>query len=236
MRSNDFSTVSLDVDDADDGVKSTIMQKPDESLRQTDIFQNVIDSADNNIFIVGKLFNTYILAQKDDCLYMIDQHAAHERLLYDKYVESIDNNTLSVQDLLLPYVFEVSHSEYDMIENSIEELLRAGFIISPFGGNSFSLSGVPSMCYDINLKEFVSLLLEKINENKIKKSEFVKEAVAQSACKAAVKGKEDLTAVEIDSLISAMSKNGGVLLCPHGRPTVIQIKRSEIEKWFKRIV
>ncbi len=186
--------------------------------------------------IVGKLFDTYILVQKDDNLYIVDQHAAHERLLFDKYIKCIEENTLAVQDLLVPYVFEVSHSEKESVDASIEALAQAGFTISAFGGNNFSLSSVPSLCYNIDFQEFVALLLEKIRENKIKKSEFIKDVVAQSACKAAVKGKDSLSGDEIDCLLKSMIDNGGVLLCPHGRPTVIQIKKSEIEKWFKRIV
>ena len=201
-------------------------------------FQDSFDfnNVATNLSVIGKLFNTYILAQKNDCLYMIDQHAAHERLLYDKYIRCIDEGNIAVQSLLIPFVFDVSHNEKELIVDALEELARVGFTIAPFGGSSFSLSGVPSLCYNINLKDFVSTLLEKIRDGKVKKSEFIKDAVAQSACKAAVKGEDDLELSEISCLIEAMNANGGVLLCPHGRPTVIQIKRSEIEKWFKRIV
>ncbi len=243
--SSEFPTTVLNVNEFGDGIidangTDAISEKPqNRSDNNNQSVQNKFDlkdSACGEIIVVGKLFNTYILVQKDDGLFMIDQHAAHERLLYDKYLECIENNTNAVQDLLLPYIFEVSHSERELIESSIDLLAQAGFIVSPFGGNRFSLSGVPSLCYDINLKEFVALLLEKIRDNKIGRTEFVKDAVAQSACKAAVKGKESLTNDEIESLIASITDSNAVLLCPHGRPTVIQIKKSEIEKWFKRIV
>lgn len=191
----------------------------------------------NNFIVVGKLFNTYILIQCDNDLFVIDQHAAHEKLLYDKLVTEVDSKKVIIQDLMLPYIFEVTHSEKEKIDNIISLLGEVGFIISPLSGLNFSISGVPLLCSDLSIKDFIDTILESVDSRgKQKSSDILKEKLMQSACKAAVKGEMNLTKNEIIFLINKMKNDNSPLFCPHGRPTVVKITRNEIEKWFKRIV
>lgn len=184
--------------------------------------------------IIGKVFNTYIIVQNGNDMYMIDQHAAHERLLYDKLIDKANSNN-AVQDLLIPYPFNVEEDESEYIIKNLDTLKNCGFIIKQSKGNKFEILGVPSLCTNINLSSFVNLLLED-NLSEIKTSNFIESRIAQSACKSAVKGKDDLSQHEIECLLEQMKASGGVLQCPHGRPTVIKLSKTDIEKMFKRIV
>lgn len=185
--------------------------------------------------ILGTIFNTYILVQYNDNMIIIDQHAAHERLIYDKYVSQIDNHQLNTQGLIIPYIFDVNNEEKDFLLENLESFEKMGFTISLFGGNSFSLSSVPAVCSDISLADFINVFFDyKIKE--IKNSDILKDFLAKSACKAAVKGKMDLSKIEIESLLKDMDKSSLALFCPHGRPITVKVSKKEIEKWFKRIV
>ena len=197
--------------------------------------QSVIDSFIDSKLIIGKLFNTYLIVQQNDAVLFIDQHAAHERILYDKYIASIDSKTVAIQDLLIPHIFSVHHDESEYLNQNLETLRLLGYHLESFGKNTFRLSAVPLVCEKIKLEEFITELLSD-TQRKIKKSNFLKEKIAQLACKAAVKGGDDLNNSDIESLISQMQAHQGVFLCPHGRPIIVKFNKSQIEKWFKRIV
>ena len=184
----------------------------------------------------GKLFETYLLFEIGDDAIMIDQHAAHEKILYDEFSAAVSGGSNTVQDLLIPYIFDVDAREAALIEENMSDLSALGFSVNRLSGNSFSLSAVPLILSDIKLKDFVALLVELLKRGRLGKSAFLKEELMQRACKAAVKGNTDLTDDEIDHLIADIKEKKIDLFCPHGRPLAIRIKRSEIEKWFKRIV
>lgn len=183
---------------------------------------------------IGKIFNTYLLIQTENELLLIDQHAAHERILYDRLLSQVNGN-LDIQDLLVPYVFEVNFREHELIENNIFPLKECGFELEEYSGNAFCLRSVPAVLDGINLKEFVGNLVEILDSGKLKRSEFAKSAIMQCACKAAIKGDMDLSDFDV-SYIMEQLKSTKELFCPHGRPIVIKISKTEIEKWFKRIV
>lgn len=184
----------------------------------------------------GKFFNTYIMLEKGNEIVIIDQHAAHEKLLYEDFKSSVENGKPSMQDLLIPYIFDVTADEASELDANAADISALGFALSRLSGNSFSLSAVPLVLSDVNLKDFVAILLESLRKNNLSKHGFIKETLMQSACKAAVKGKEDLSDSEIERLISDIAEKKIELFCPHGRPIAIKITRDEIEKWFKRIV
>ncbi len=211
--------------------KPTVPEKPDKPIPQ--VFDAV--GQYDTVRIAGKLFNTYLLIQSGDDAYVIDQHAAHERILYDRYLAEIDGGRPAVQTLLVPYTFSVSFEEAEYLEEAAQILSGLGFCIGLFGERTFSLSGVPAVCAGLDLKEFIAGLLSDPHKT-FKKSDFLKRKTAQAACKAAVKGKDDLTELEIEALLGQMSASGSVPLCPHGRPTFIKLTKTEIEKWFRRIV
>ena len=182
------------------------------------------------------LFDTYIVIEENDCIYLIDQHAAHERLLYDKLSEQLESKTVAVQDMLVPHVFNVSPTENEILNEKLGEINSCGFGLSFLGGFTYSLSAVPLVCADMNVDRFMELALGELSSNKYRKLDFVKDILMQSACKAAVKGEDKLNDSEIEYLIDSYSKHDKVLMCPHGRPLVVKITKSEIEKWFKRVV
>ncbi len=192
-----------------------------------------------NTKIAGKLFNTYIMVEQGDSLYLIDQHAAHEKLLYDRLIVQFDMGKVSVQNMLIPYSFTVSERESELLDENAEMLKKAGFEIVKDGNkiNKYYLKSLPLCCSGLNAQNFISdFLKENFSDNVPLLPDVLKEKLMQSACKAATKGEDDLSDDEIKSLVKQMSNETRELFCPHGRPIMIKLTRYEIEKWFKRIV
>lgn len=190
-----------------------------------------------NIKVIGTLFNTYILVEKDNNMILIDQHAGHERLLYDKFVNELNNKEVAIQNLLLPYILETNHSEFQFLTLNLDILTKMGFEIEDFGDNSFKVNTVPLLLENINIKFFFDNLLSDIDNNMtINKENTIKEYIAKKACKSAIKANDPLSTNEIQILLNQIEVNKTMLLCPHGRPIAIEVSKSEIEKWFKRIV
>ena len=189
-----------------------------------------------NLIFKGELFRTYLIYEIDDCAYLIDQHAAHERLIYDRLKEKCDHRTVIAQPMLVPYVQTVNAQEFAFLEKNFTALRELGFEIEDFGGTSVKISAVPVDLQNIDLKEFFGEVLASMeNLRAIKLSDLIKDRLATAACKAAVKGGEKLGDAEVRALIEATEGDMG-LRCPHGRPAVVKMKKSEIEKLFKRIV
>lgn len=185
---------------------------------------------------IGKLFNTYLILEHGEQCYFIDQHAAHEKLLYDKLLKKYEEKRLQTQPLMIPFVFDVSAADAELLNENAKLLEDCGFGISPFGEYTFTLSYLPYECVGIDLQLFVSDMLALINSRE-KSPMIIKERLMQAACKAAVKGEiDDLNQSEIDALLDEMTARNITLFCPHGRPIVIGFAKKEIEKWFKRIV
>ena len=187
------------------------------------------------MFYVGQAFNTYLIFQYDDDLYMIDQHAAHERLLYDEFCEKAKSGSIGKQALLLPYVFKVSHEDFDSIYERYQYFRELGIDIDNVGDDSFKVSALPCELCNINLKEFFDDLLYDDSFKRETIPLTLKEKLMQKACKHAIKGGDALTRSEIDALMAKLKGNFG-MKCPHGRPIAVKISKNEIEKWFKRIV
>ena len=168
---------------------------------------------------------------------LIDQHAGHERILFDKYMNELDKQELYSQDLVVPYILNLNPIEENYITNHLDDLNALGFLIEYFGASSFKVSAVPVLLNDINLKEFFADILKDLkSESKITVKKELRHRIATMACKSAVKGGESLADSEIKYLINTLDEKETQLLCPHGRPIVIKITKDQIEKWFKRIV
>ncbi|MBQ7453227.1 MAG: DNA mismatch repair endonuclease MutL [Clostridia bacterium] len=207
----------------------TIIDKP--NLVQADM------NLDKSIRKIGKLFNTYLLLEDDQNVYFVDQHAAHERLNYEKFKAQVQAGTLVVQPLLIPYSLSVNAQEEDIINDRIKEIRELGFEIEPFGTRTFKISTVPSIVADLNFAEFFSnFLMDNKRISALKSVDLIKDELIQLSCKSAVKGGWDLSESEIEALYKSLGKEKVALYCPHGRPIVIRITKQEIEKWFKRIV
>lgn len=184
----------------------------------------------------GSLFDTYLIYEYHNSVYIIDQHAAHERLLYDGLKEKIKRRAIVRQPLLCPYLLDVNREEIQFIEMNSHVFEELGFTISPFGKNSFRIDEIPADLCEINLKEFFDEILSELGSYKeIKLEEILKDKLASTACKHAVKGGMQLTEQEVDSLFKMIDGDMG-LKCPHGRPVCVTLTKREIEKMFKRIV
>ncbi len=196
-----------------------------------------IDFCEDTIKIVGKFFNTYLAIEWGDNIYLIDQHAGHERIKYDKLKTEYESKSLVIQPMLVPFVISLNPEDSQIVEANLDAISSVGFDIEEFGENTYKISSVPAIVSDIDFNKFFSMFLaEKLGKNKITEAELIKDSLMQMACKSAVKGGDDLTKSEINILFKDMKNKEIVLLCPHGRPVAIRITKSEVEKWFKRIV
>ena len=206
------------------------LQKIDENNQEK--IENVFESYK----LIGVLFETYILIEKNGNFLIIDQHAAHERQLYDKFKAEIETSEIPVQQLLVPYVFSVNQKEFEFLENNLNLLTDFGIEISAFGDRTFKVSSVPSILCEIDLKNFFENVLDDVSGYLKKPIDIIRKKIATSACRAAVKAGDKLSEREIKDLLKNFKENGNVLLCPHGRPVIVSFSKNEIEKWFKRIV
>ena len=186
--------------------------------------------------LIGIAFKTYIIIEVGKELYIIDQHAAHERILYEKvkknYYAEGDKNT---QLMLLPDIITLTHKEMDIARDNLEKFEKAGFVLEEFGENTIKITGVPSICLDIDTKELFLETLDEINTvARTAKQEIEDRFIATIACKAAVKAGMDLAEDEVTNLIDEMLALPNPFTCPHGRPTTIKLSKYDIEKKFAR--
>lgn len=196
--------------------------------------QEKIDPA--TLVYKGELFKTYLIYEIGDDAYFIDQHAAHERLIYNRLVDRVSSRDVLSQPMLMPFVLSVNSEEYAFIMKQLPLLKELGFEAEEFGGTSIKISAVPLDLQRIDLDAFFGEILGSMESySGIKLADLLKDKLASAACKAAVKGGENLTADEAKSLIAQMNGDMG-LRCPHGRPVAVKMKKSELEKLFKRIV
>lgn len=211
----------------------------DISTMQTGYKINATQSSfvDKSFRIVGALFDTYIIVEKDDKLLLIDQHAGHERLMYDKFTKELENKEVAVQPLMIPYVLETNYSEATFINNNIETIRELGYEIEEFGVNSFKISTAPLLFENVNIDVIFDEILSDIDNNLVlSKNSTIKDYIAKKSCKSAVKGNMHLSQNEIEELVSRLNEPNQILLCPHGRPVMVEVTKKDIEKWFKRIV
>ena len=201
------------------------------SIPQTENFAELNESIAPTL--VGSLFDTYILIERRDDLYVIDQHAAHERILYDKLVKEIEDGNCIKQDLLVPYLFTVSYEESAVLDENLAIFSDCGYDVTKMSGLTYSISAVPAIASNISLSKFLPVFFDAIKDKELLKISPIKDILAQCACKSAIKGNTMLTSKEIEYLVSNMN-DLNVLLCPHGRPIVIKITKYDVEKWFKR--
>lgn len=184
----------------------------------------------------GVLFETYLIFERGDEAYFIDQHAAHERLIYEKLKNKCEARTPLSQPMLMPYILTVNAQEFSFLTSQFESLRALGFDIDEFGGTSVKVSAVPLDLFGMDLEAFFREVLSSMESLRaIRLSDIARDKLATMACKAAVKGGERLTEEEAKRLLSDMDGDMG-LKCPHGRPAVVRMKKSDFEKLFKRIV
>lgn len=219
---------------ADDGIDYFAENKRFLEAQEAKAKQNRIEIT--SCRYAGKLFNTYLIYERADDFFLIDQHAAHERLIFDSLKEQMKNRKVLQQPMLLPYNLELNRVEGAFIAENLSVIREIGFDIEEFGDNAFKVSAVPLDLQGMNLDKFFGEILSDVGGFKgIKLEEILKDKLATAACKAAVKGGMDLTKEEVDLLFEKMDGDMG-LKCPHGRPVVVRMTKTQLEKMFKRIV
>ena len=182
--------------------------------------------------ILGVAFKTYLILEIDDKIILVDQHAAHERILFDKFMAQ---QTGDMQQVLVPFVFTVKDEEAVFIDENIEAILAAGIQIEPFGRNTYRIVAVSTLLADTEMKDFVQFLLGSIDDYKVDDRTLKVEKIAKKACRAAVKAGHRLNEHEIKYILQEVYNNK-ILQCPHGRPITVVLTKTQIEKMFKRIV
>lgn len=189
-----------------------------------------------DLSFIGQALNTFLIYEDGEDLYFIDQHAAHERILFDKFNKALKENDIPTQPLLIPFILNVSNEEYDFVLNKLSVLNNMGVEIEEFGRNSFKISSLPAFISEINLDKFFKNLLSDIDSLRhITANDILMDKIAKKACKSAIKSGDKLSESEVDGLWKMLGGNLG-LKCPHGRPIAVKITRTEIDKWFKRII
>ena len=185
---------------------------------------------------VGALFSTYIVIEIKDEIYIIDQHAAHERIMYEKVKENFySEQEKDSQIMLLPDVITLSHKEKAIVKENTELFKKAGFIFEEFGENTIRLIGVPSLCMELDTKELFLQLLDEIDTVAITATQEKEDKfISTVACKAAVKANMNLNKEEVDNLMRQLLVLKNPFTCPHGRPTAIKMSKYEIERKFSR--
>ena len=185
---------------------------------------------------IGIAFSTYIILELNNELYILDQHAAHERILYEKVKKNYySENEKDSQLMLLPDIINLSHKEMDIAKENMDMFRKAGFTLEEFGENTIKLSGVPNICLDLDTKELFLETLDEINTvARTAKQEKEEKFIATVACKAAVKANMALDAQEVDNLMKQLLVLPNPFTCPHGRPTAIRMTKNDIEKKFSR--
>ena len=187
--------------------------------------------------IIGQVFDTYWLIEHDNKLYIIDQHAAHEKVLFERMMKQLQDKEMTTQYVSPPIIVSLTRAEQDILKRYEEVFSELGYVISSFGGNEFAIEGVPGNLFSFDVKEFFMELLASCGELKGNDGhDMIVEKVASMSCKAAVKGNNRLSYPEIEELVDELLSLENPYHCPHGRPTIIAMTKYELEKKFKRIV
>ncbi len=211
-----------------------------ESTQQLNLFDEKLltREAKDEYHLIGQVFETYWLVEYRDNLYIIDQHAAHERVLYERILKSMKTREFTSQMISPPIILDLSMQEADLLNQYMDCFTRIGFEFEEFGQESFAVRSVPDNLFSIAKKELLLQMLDGLSDevNRNLSPELVDEKVASMSCKAAVKGNMKLSAAEVDTLIGELLTLENPYHCPHGRPTIIAMSRRELEKKFKRIV
>ncbi|HBI94312.1 MAG TPA: DNA mismatch repair protein MutL, partial [Terrisporobacter glycolicus] len=185
--------------------------------------------------VVGSILNTYIVLEKNDSMYLLDQHAAHEKVLYEEYMKKFKNHKIDMQMLLDPIVVEISNVDMLKVESNLDLFLKFGFEIELFGNNHIMIRGVPTIFGNPESEKFILQIIDNIED--LKNSYDLKgDKFASMACRAAIKANDKIHTMEMKKLLSQMELCENPFTCPHGRPTIVEISKKEIEKMFKRIM
>ena len=211
-----------------------------EKPQQLDLFEEKLltKEARMEYTLIGQLFDTYWLVQFKDNLYIIDQHAAHERVLYERTLKGMKDRSFTSQNISPPIILNLTMTEETVLKEHIDRFTRIGFEIEPFGTGTYAVRAIPDNLFSIAKQELLMEMLDSLSDgiSSNMTPDLIDEKVASMSCKAAVKGNNKLSAMEMDALIGELLELDNPYHCPHGRPTIIAMTKRELEKKFKRIV
>lgn len=210
-----------------------------EKPKQLDLFEEKLLEPKNRLRhkLIGQLFDTYWLVEFDNHLYIIDQHAAHEKVLYEKTMASLKTREFTSQMVSPPIILTLSSEEQILLEKYKNYFMEIGFEIESFGGRDYAVRAIPDNLFSIAKKDLLMEMLDDLSDDILKGSpDMIYEKVASMSCKAAVKGNHKMSYAEANHLIDQLLELENPYACPHGRPTIISMSKYELEKKFKRIV
>ena len=211
--------------------------KTEESKRTVDIPQFLTEEHRTEHRIIGQVFDTYWIVEFRDHMYIIDQHAAHEKVMYERLTASLKTKEFTSQQLSPPIILTLSMQEEELLKKYMDIFQLVGFEIEPFGGREYSIRAVPDNLFGFTEKSLFIDMLDSLSDTTGKPSaDFLNEKLATMACKSAVKGNNRLSVSEANTLIQELLSLENPYNCPHGRPTIISMSKYELEKKFKRIV
>ena len=211
------------------------VEKPEQMELSFDKFFE--ESSREKYRILGQIFDTYWLITCEDKLFIMDQHAAHEKVMYEKFVKQMEEHTIETQQINPPVILTMTLSERQMYLDYQEYFDTLGFVLEEFGGNEYALREIPLNLYGYNEKELFLSILDSLMESNIRNNKkLILEKIASMSCKAAVKGNQSISFEEAQELVDTLFTLENPYNCPHGRPTIISMSKYEIEKKFKRIV
>jgi len=209
----------------------------EECTLKNDFFDAIRQKEETTYRILGQLFDTYWIIAYIDKLYIIDQHAAHEKVKYERLLLQMREEKIITQNIFPPIVITLTAKEVDLMSQFMDSFCALGFEIEIFGKNEYAIRAVPTELYGCNAKEFFQEILDELIEKPVK-GDFliIHKKIASMACKAAVKGNSFLTMEEMDALLQELLTLENPFFCPHGRPTIISMTKQELEKKFKRVL
>lgn len=213
------------------------LEKSEQAGKENNILaEQMRITVEKSLRFIGQALKCYLIFEDDKNIYLIDQHAAHERILFDKLYNAYKQKNIAKQPLLFPYVINVNADEHNFLNEKLSFLNEIGFDLEQFGRNSFRVLSIPAFLTQMDVNLFFKDLFSDLNTLKfINVSDVLFDKLAQKACKSAIKAGDNLSENEIKALTNALNGNLG-LKCPHGRPIAVKISDTEIEKWFRRIV
>ena len=225
-----------------ESAKEVVPKKPDreETPKQLSLFEDKLlsEKARPNHRIVGQVFGTYWIVEYNQNMYIIDQHAAHEKVLYERMMRALKEKEATSQRIAPPIIISLTSKEEDMVVSHMELFEKIGYEIEHFGGSEYAVRAVPDNLFSISKKELLINMIDNLAEDTagVSNNDLILEKIASMSCKAAVKGNTVLSYREADELIYELLTLDNPYNCPHGRPTIISMSKYEIEKKFKRIV
>ncbi|TQQ84712.1 DNA mismatch repair endonuclease MutL [Peptacetobacter hominis] len=243
---NSFSSVNSDnknsyiSEDSCEYSKSKQLEIESVKIKNNDLYKNDEENREtafslDNYKVCGTVFDTYIILQRDDSMYLMDQHAAHERILFEKYMNSFRKKSIPIQILLDPIILELSNVDMSLVEKNISVFSYFGFDVEIFGLNHILIRGVPNLFGIPQSEKFIIEIIDNIND--ISGSYDLKyDRFATMACKSAIKANYRIKNIEISALFKQLESCENPYTCPHGRPIMVELTKSEIEKMFKRII